>query len=105
MLSSILAAAALVIASATAWWQWRSRAGQRQAAQTLHDEALRLDRRCDAVQQGLDQLRRQQSIDHLDQLVERAARSGRMSTDAAARLHHQIGVLRDDARRLDRPTS
>ncbi len=76
------------------------RAGRERAelAQRLHDTALALDRRCDALQHQLDALALRQRIDHLQDLLGVSERLGRLDGDAARRLERYVLDLRDEQR-------
>ncbi len=94
-LSLALSLVTLAIAAGLAILLRRAHRARGELAQRLHDKAIALDRRCDALQRQLDNLAMGQRIDHLLDLV-RA--SERLDATAARRLERFALELREEAR-------
>ncbi len=76
----------------------RARQARGELAQSLHDKALALDRRCDVLQRQLDALTLHQGFDRLQRLVSVSERQGRLDAGAARRLERYVLDLHDEAR-------
>ncbi len=76
----------------------RASRARRELAASIHDHALALDQRCDALQHQLDALTLRQRIDHLVDLVGLSERQGRLDGERARRLERYAHELREEAR-------
>ncbi len=76
----------------------RASRARAELAANQHAMGLALDRRCDALQLQLDDLRRRQRISHLLELVSVSERQGRLGAGVARRLERYVLELRDEAR-------
>ena len=74
-----------------------SRRARHLLAQEIHDRALAMDQRCDALQKQVDQLEMRRRIDQLALLVDHGERSGRLSPEAAEKLRQQTLELRQES--------
>lgn len=104
--SFLAALAALVVAGGVgvgAWWlARRAAAGRRELARAIHDQALRLDRRCDVLQRSIDELAVARRIDRLHLSVARLRGRGVLGAAASTRLDDAVAELaRDHAAELE----
>ncbi len=97
-LSLALSLVTLAVAAGLAVFLRRARRARGELAQSLHDKAIALDRRCDALQRQLDRLVMGQRIDHLLDLVRVSERMERLDAAAARRLERFALDLRQEAR-------
>ena len=86
----LLALAILGSAGATILFLRRASRSRRELSQRLHDTALGLDRRCDAIEEMIRALDRRQRIAYLSGLVEQGAREQRLSAPVASRLRRYV---------------
>ncbi|RMH22766.1 MAG: hypothetical protein D6696_02540 [Acidobacteria bacterium] len=97
-LALLIAAVALLAAGTALALVCRVRRGQGELQRTIHDRALALDRRCDALERGLDRLAVEQRLDHLAALVGHARRRGLLTDAAAGELEGYVLGLRRESR-------
>ena len=90
--------AALAISSGLLVLSRRASRARRELAESLHDRALALDRRCDVLQRQVDAGALRQRIDHLLQLVSLCERQERLDSEVARRLELFVLGLHDEAR-------
>ena len=76
----------------------RASRARRELAESIHDRALALDKRCDALRHELDALTRRHRADHLLDLVGLCERRGRLDGERARRLERYAYELREEAR-------
>ena len=98
IVSLVLSLVTLTVAAGLLVLARRASRARRELAQSIHDRALALDRRCDALQRGLDGLARRQRVDHLLDLVSLCERGGRLDGERARRLERYAFELREEAR-------
>ena len=71
----------------------RGKDGRQRLAQESHDRSLALDRRCDAIDARLEELRRLQVVDQLAQLIDRGEREGRWQSATGDALRDYVREL------------
>lgn len=89
-----IAVAAAGLGGAAIFFLRRASRGRRELAARLHDAALALDRRCDALQEQIRTLDRRQRVDHVCDLVARGETEGRLAPEVARRLTRYASELR-----------
>lgn len=87
----VLAVAAL--AAVTGFYLRRASRARRELSQRLHDAALALDRRCDALQGEIREIDRRQRIEHLARLVDWGEAEGLLSARTAPGLRRYVADL------------
>ncbi len=75
----------------------RARASRHEISQRLHDQAMALDQRCDALQNQLTAAALHRRIDHIADLVTLCERQNRFDADVADRLLTYTLGLHDEA--------
>lgn len=96
-LALALSLASLALAGALLLKARDARDARRELSQRLHDQALALDQRCDALQYQLDHEILHRRIDHLMDLVAVSERQGSLEAEVADRLQGFVLALRDEA--------
>ncbi|HEX9734897.1 MAG TPA: hypothetical protein VGG06_23230 [Thermoanaerobaculia bacterium] len=89
-----LALALLALAATTGTFLRRASRARREISARLHDHALALDRRCDALQEQIRRLDELRRVDHLFVLVALNEADGRLPPEAARALRHYALELR-----------
>lgn len=89
----ILALALLALAATTAFYLHRASRARREIDVRLHDRALALDRRCDALEVELRRLAERQRVDHLFVLLAQNEAEGRLAPAAASKLRRYALAL------------
>lgn len=100
LILSLLASSALAIGFV--WRDRRTRAARNELARSIHQQALRLDQRCDHLQTAIDELRLEQRLLELARLVDDTVAERGLSPRAAGRLRGAMRELATNARDVGR---
>lgn len=97
VVSTVAFAAVVGLAGLCYYGLRRASAGRRRLSVEIHDQALRLDRRLDAVEARLAAAELRARLAHLDRLLGACRRAGRLDAATASALDRYLLGLADEA--------